>query len=146
MCKKEQTHTEDVKLRGKEGHLQNTPSQQHTERTTTRSPAPVELLAGFESVWQPCEAYKLLALQICSLSRLQARQWHLFKKLLNQGMKIPTGMPLLSTASSQCHPQLLAAVAGTSQSPGINKCPLLSGDEAFKHKKWQVTPQPIKPP
>lgn len=51
MCKTEQTHTEDVKLRGKEGHRQNTPSQQHTG-----SPTPVELLASFESVWSPCEA------------------------------------------------------------------------------------------
>lgn len=56
MCKKEQAHIEDVKLRSKEGHLQNTPYQQHTERTTTRSPAPVELVASSESVSQPCEA------------------------------------------------------------------------------------------
>lgn len=58
-----------------------------------------------------------------------------FERLLDQGAKIPARMPLPSTASSKCHPQLLATVAGAGQCLGVRKCPLLSPDEAFKHKK-----------
>lgn len=65
VCKKEQTHTEDVKPRSKEGHLQNTPCPQHTERTTASSPAPGELLASFESMWWPCRSSSLPRSALC---------------------------------------------------------------------------------
>lgn len=47
-CVKSNKHTED--MRGKEGHLQNTPCQQHAERATTRS----QLQWSYRPVLNPC--------------------------------------------------------------------------------------------
>lgn len=61
-----------------------------------------------------------------------------FGRLLDQRVKIPARMPLPSTASSKCHPQLLAAIAG--RYLDVSKCPLLSPGEACKNKKVENPP------
>lgn len=82
--KKEQIHTENMKLRGKEGHLQNTPCQQHTERTTARSPAPVEL--AVVTLWGSGAPHSL---DLLSVTTASTRMVVCFKKPLNRGVKIP---------------------------------------------------------
>lgn len=112
-CVKRNKHTEDTK--GKAGHLQNIPCQQHPERANkVRSSSGVILrfqmhVVTLNGLGVP-HSLDLVTVMTASTGMVA------LKKLLSWGVTIPTGMPVLSVATSSatlsCW-QLLLALANT---------------------------------
>lgn len=137
MCKKKGKHTPKTWSWEAKRVIFKMPLVNNTQRGQLQG---LQLQWSYWPILNLCGGPVRLGSSSLPRSVMTASTSSLFKKVLNWGVKIPTRMPLLSATSSQHHPELLAAVAGTTQHPGINKRPLLSLHAAFKHKGRQVTP------